>query len=99
MAGSSLPPSSAKKCEKHRRLVADLQVNLSATGDKPTNNLVAFLTCEVKCGPSLKSFKPILTAYEKCHNSVMGTGRFPETGRSHCGEELGELLTALQGGQ
>ena len=26
VAGSSLPPSSAKKCEKHRRLVADLQV-------------------------------------------------------------------------
>jgi len=72
-----------------------MQVDLSATGDKLPNAVVAFLTCEVKNDPRAKENLPLVEAYEKCHRSIMGTGNYPATGRRHCGEELLQLLTAV----
>jgi len=95
VSGDSLPVSTAKKCEKSRKLCAGKQVDLSATGDKLPNAVVAFLTCEVKSDPRAKENLPLLEAYEKCHRSIMGTGNYPATGRRHCGEELLQLLGAV----
>jgi len=95
VGGDSLPMASAKKCEKSRKLLAGKQVDLSATGDKLPNTVVAFLTCEVKTDPRAKENLPLVEAYDKCHRSIMGTGNYPVTGRRHCGEELLQLLTAV----
>jgi hypothetical protein len=36
---------------------------------------VGFLCCEVKADAELKICKELVSAYEKCHSSVMGTGK------------------------
>ena len=56
---------------------------------------VGFLCCEVKADADLKICKELVSAYEKCHSSVMGTGKYPETGRTHCGEELYNLYLCV----
>eukprot|EP00090_Calanus_glacialis_P002251 TRINITY_DN11687_c0_g1_i1.p1 TRINITY_DN11687_c0_g1~~TRINITY_DN11687_c0_g1_i1.p1 ORF type:complete len:105 (-),score=38.21 TRINITY_DN11687_c0_g1_i1:62-376(-) len=96
VAGDSLPASSVKKCEKFRKLLVGKEVTLSNTGDKLPNQLVSFLTCQVKNSP-IPSCKDLVTSYEKCHNSVMGTGSYPATGRRHCGEELAGLYNCVVG--
>jgi len=90
-----LPPSTNKKCEKFRKPISGKAYNFSATGDKATNNIVGFLCCEVKADADLKICKQLVSAYEKCHSSVMGTGKYPETGRTHCGEELYNLYLCV----
>eukprot|EP00092_Neocalanus_flemingeri_P035662 GFUD01038827.1.p1 GENE.GFUD01038827.1~~GFUD01038827.1.p1 ORF type:complete len:121 (+),score=44.15 GFUD01038827.1:111-473(+) len=96
ISGDSLPVSSTKKCDKLRKLLAGKTISLTATGDKLPNQLVSFLSCQVKSSP-VPSCKQLLTAYEKCHNSVMGTGSYPTTGRRHCGEELESLYNCVVG--
>lgn len=96
VSGDGIPASSAKKCEKLRKIVvADGEVDISATGDKPSNDLVAFLKCEITCDPSLKPDKTLVTAYEKCHRIAMGA---IATGRQHpgCGGELEAMFKAVQ---
>merc|ERR1712059_26136 len=95
--GDSLPQPTSKRCSKPHKQLAGKVVELSKTGDKITNILVAFLVCEAKTSTDQASCKGLVGEYEKCHKSIMGTGNYPTTGGRHCGQELLELLACIEG--
>jgi len=91
---NDLPLSSVKKCEKFRKLIFGKDVPLDKTGGKLPNQLVQFLSCQIKNSP-IPTCQDVMHAYEKCHNSVMGTGSYPLTGRKHCGVELSNMYNCV----
>lgn len=96
-------PSSASGAPKCAKLAGALskaaegsegRVDLSLTGSKDSNALVALLKCDAKAlRGSLSACPDLVKNYDKCHASVMGAGMFE--GRRGCAEELRKLMVCV----
>ena len=84
------------KCKKLRRTLACF-VDLTATGSRVTNALVAWTKCEVKAARMEgRLSSPLESAFKEqqvCQAGIMGSGTF--RGRNNCATELSALLECL----
>ena len=104
--GNNVPNASHSQCASHRKKLTGRQIRFNAIGSPDNNTLVTFLQCETKRNSRTADYHPVpesavtckdlVAVYRRCHGSVMGTGKYPDTGRRHCGEELKELYTCVQ---
>jgi hypothetical protein len=90
--GSVFPPKTvATKCLSHYDTVKKKKkIDLNATGDPKTNNLLFLLQCQSK---ATKECKEKEEDYSLCHKSFMGVGSYK--GKRHCGEEMEALYHCI----
>ena len=65
-------------------------IDLSATGNPNTNNLLLLLQCQSK---TTRECKEKGQEYTMCHNSFMGVGTYK--GKKNCGKEMNEFYQCL----